>query len=154
MYLDKLKAWFDRENKEVEPTEDELRLATTALLVEMVRADFEDDPKERQAVLDILRLHYSVSSAEAEVLFESAETHVNESVSLHEFTVKLHKRLSAKDKNKIVGMMWKVALSDGDLDRHEDHLVRKVADLLYVNHSDVVRIKHLVMKELSGLDDS
>ena len=149
MFLNKLKAWFDREDEESGPTEDDLRLATVALLVEMARADFEDDPKEQKAILDILRVHYSVSSEEAKSLFESAEARVDESVSLHEFTNKLHKQLNANDKNKIVRMMWEVALSDGEIDKHEDHLVRKVADLLYVNHSDLVRLKHLVMKGLS-----
>jgi uncharacterized tellurite resistance protein B-like protein len=38
--------------------------------------------------------------------------------------------------------MWQVAFSDDHLDKYEEHLIRKVADLLYVSHSDLMRMKH------------
>ena len=39
---------------------------------------------------------------------------------------------------------WQVALADNRLDKHEDHLVRRLAELLYVSHSDLIRIRNRV----------
>ena len=41
-------------------------------------------------------------------------------------------------------MLWQVALADRGLDKHEDHLVRRIAELLYVSHSDLIRIRNRV----------
>ena len=35
----------------------------------------------------------------------------------------------------------KVAFADGNLDQHEQHLIKRIADLLYVRHSDVITSK-------------
>jgi uncharacterized tellurite resistance protein B-like protein len=37
--------------------------------------------------------------------------------------------------------MWEVAYADGRVDRYEDHMIRKVADLLYLSHNDFIRMK-------------
>jgi uncharacterized tellurite resistance protein B-like protein len=57
----------------------------------------------------------------------------------------LHKSLDAEQKKDVIRLLWQVANADDQLDKYEDFLVRKVADLLYVPHSDVVRLKHEVM---------
>ncbi len=44
----------------------------------------------------------------------------------------------------MVEMLWQVALADRRLDKHEDHLVRRIAELLYVSHSDLIRIRNRV----------
>ena len=36
------------------------------------------------------------------------------------------------EKQRVVEMLWQVALADRRLDKHEDHLVRRIAELLYV----------------------
>ena len=64
----------------------------------------------------------------------------------------LHGQLSEQEKHRIVEMLWRVALSDAELDKHEDHLVRKISDLLYVSHSDLMRLKHRVLGELDAGD--
>jgi len=38
--------------------------------------------------------------------------------------------------------MWQVAFADDNLDRYEEHLIRKVAELTYVSHQDFIRLKH------------
>ena len=42
---------------------------------------------------------------------------------------------------RIIENMWVVAMADGHLDAHEEHLMRKIADLLYVGHADYVGAK-------------
>ena len=87
---------------------------------------------------------FAASMREALLLVKEAETEADHSVELQSFTCLLHERLSLEDKHAVVEMLWRVALADDHLDKHEDHLVRKLAGLLYVSHSDLIRIRNTV----------
>ncbi len=121
-----------------------VELATAVLLVEVARADFEEDITSNTAVFDLLRSHFELSEDEARLLIEEARTEADHAASLQSFTRQLHECLAAEEKQRIVEMLWQVALADSVLDRHEDHLIRKVAGLLYVPHADVIRIRNRV----------
>ena len=126
-----------------------LRIATAALLVEMSRADFNEDETERETARRVLARHFDLDASEAAELLGLGDARADKAVSLHEFTSLLHKHLPPEDKHRIVRMLWSVALADACLDKYEEHLVRKVAGLLYVSHADLMRIKHQVLGELS-----
>ena len=67
-------------------------------------------------------------------------------VCLFDFTRALHASLDEAQKLDVIRLLWQVAMADSKLDKYEDYLVKKVADLLYVPHSDVMRIKHEVQQ--------
>ncbi len=121
-----------------------IRLATAALLVEVVRADYEEDLSEDEAVFDLLRQFFDLTEEETDLLIEEARREADHSVSLQAFTRVLHERLSQAEKLSVVEMLWRVAMADSHLDKHEDHLVRKVAGLLYIPHADLIRIRNRV----------
>ena len=125
----------------VENTEDRQQLALASLLVEMARADFDESHDEHSLIIDLLTSHYDLSSAESLELLNKARAANNKAVCLFDFTRSLHKSLDAEQKQDVIRLLWQVALSDNRLDKYEDFLVRKVADLLYVPHSDVIRLK-------------
>lgn len=128
--------------------EQQLRTATAALLVEMSRADFAEQAAEREELLRILQQHFSLQLGDAEALLKRATRRADKAVSLHEFTSLLHQQLEVEEKQAIVELLWRVALSDAELNKYEDHLVRKVSELLYLPHSDLMRLKHRVLGEL------
>jgi uncharacterized tellurite resistance protein B-like protein len=37
--------------------------------------------------------------------------------------------------------MWELAYADAELDKYEEYVIRKVADLIYVSHSEFIRAK-------------
>ena len=37
--------------------------------------------------------------------------------------------------------MWKIAYADGNIDKFEEHIIRKVSNLIYVSHSDFIKAK-------------
>ncbi len=121
-----------------------LRLATAVLLIEVVRADYEEDDKETEAVIRQLQLHFELSEEETLILVKEAEERADHSVSLREFTRLLHENLSVVEKHSIIEMLWLIAVADDHLDKHEDYVVRKVAELLYVTHGDLIRIRNKV----------
>ena len=47
-------------------------------------------------------------------------------------------------------MLWEVALADEGLDKYEDYLVRKIAELLYVPHAELIRLRHKVQARIAG----
>ena len=112
-----------------------LRLAIAALLIEMTRADFSVTDAERAAVDRLLRGHFGLDDAETRRLVELAELEVRTSSSLFQFTHLIDKHFTPDEKIAIVEMLWRIAYADAAKDHHEEHLVRKVADLLHVPHA-------------------
>ena len=130
---------------EAETQDDRQQLALASLLVEMARADFDETHDEHSLIIDLLARHYDLSAAESLELLNKARAANNKAVCLFDFTRSLHNSLDAEQKIDVIRLLWKVANADNKLDKYEDYLVRKVADLLYVSDSDVIRLKHEVM---------
>lgn len=121
--------------------EERVRLATAALLIEMTRADFSVTESERAAVDRLLREHFGLDEAETRELVGLADLEVKTSASLFQFTHLIDKHFALEQKIAIVELMWRVAYSDQGKDHHEEHLVRKVAELLHVPHSAFIRAR-------------
>jgi uncharacterized tellurite resistance protein B-like protein len=121
-----------------------LQVATALLLVEVARADYQEDLTEDAAVFALIRQFFELEESETKLLIDEAAKAADHAVSLQTFTRRLHEQLTVDEKLRVVEMLWKVALADRVLDKHEDYVVRKVADLLYVPHRDVIRIRNRV----------
>lgn len=126
--------------------EHRLRLATAALLMEMVRADFAEQPVEREHVLTLLAREFGLSSQEAVRLAELGAEQAHAAVSLYEFTAAIDASMATADKVRIIEMLWQVAYADGALDKYEEHLLRKLADLLHLSHRQLLQAKHRVLE--------
>jgi len=135
---------FFRSKKPTDQSEEifgTIEMATAVLLIEMARADFHQDEYEDKKITELLD---SISHADAQSLFEEGQKKADDAVSLHEFTRTLHTKLTQIEKEKVIGMLWELAMVDQELDKYEDYLVRKIADLLYVSNTVVLRIRHEV----------
>ena len=146
--LRKLAALFDgafaRDADDPDAREHALRVATALLLIEVAKADYADDFAEDEAMLASLKQFFALDDAAAALLLEEARSTADRAVELQQFTRRLHEQLSVAEKQRVVEMLWQVALADQRLDKHEDHLVRRIAELLYVSHSDLIRIRNRV----------
>ncbi len=127
-------------------TRHQLRLVAAALLIETARADFTQDADEEAALAELLRTELKLTQGEVEELLALANHRVDESTSLYEFTRVINDHYSAEDKLELISCMWRVAYADGQLDKYEEHLIRQVAELTYVPHSDYIRCKLAVEK--------
>ena len=129
--------------EEVEAREHGYHVATAALLVEVMRADHDARPEERAAVLHALKSAFDdLSSGETRDLLARAEAQADDATSLYEFTQHVNRQLDPAQKAHVVELLWRVAWADGDLDKYEEHLVRRIADLIHVPHSVFIRMKH------------
>lgn len=135
---------FAAKGAEPEDREHALRIATALLLIEVARADYEDDLVEGAAVVAELAGFFEIEKSEAKLLVDEARTKADHSVSLQSFTRRLVEGLSEVEKHRVVEMLWRVALADSRLDKHEDYVVRQVAELLYIPQRDLIRIRNRV----------
>jgi uncharacterized tellurite resistance protein B-like protein len=146
--LGKLTALFDtafaRDSEDPAAREHALRVATALLLIEVARSDYADDFAEDAEMLESLKQFFALDDAAATLLLEEARSTANQAVELQQFTRRLHEQLSVAEKQRVVEMLWQVALADRRLDKHEDHLVRRIAELMYVSHADLIRIRNRV----------
>jgi uncharacterized tellurite resistance protein B-like protein len=118
------------------------RLAAAALLVEVVQADGHIVASERAALLAGIQVDFSLADTEAKELLAAAEAQAREAVDLHQFTSLINRQFSAEQKLDLIAALWRAAFSDEVLHRHEEYLVRKVADLLHVPNTSVLAAKH------------
>lgn len=120
------------------------RLAAAALLTEVVGADGEITESERKALFDGVRKQFSLSENESAELLSLAESQAKQAVDLHQFTTLINQNFSPKQKLELIVELWRAAFADEVLHRHEEHLIRKIADLLHVPHSKMLAAKHRV----------
>ena len=148
--LDTIKDWFE---KNFTPTDSEavneamLRRAAAVLLCEIMHADHKVGSEERELILEAMRDFLGMPADEALTLYQEIETMMQDALSLQEFTSLLNDTYSEEKKLELLAWLWRVVYADGRMDAHEEHLVRRIADLLYIRHADYVRIRNQVHKE-------
>ncbi len=127
-----------------EDSEQQLKLATAALLIEMMHQDDQVLEEEILAVKESLKVSFNLNSIEANELFLLAEQEAKEAVDYHQFTSLIAKYYSQEQKIKVIEYLWAIAYADNILDDHEEHMVRRIANLISVSHTDFLKAKHRV----------
>ncbi len=118
-----------------------LRLACAVLLVDVARADWEEDPRERDAICHALCEQLGLSAAEADALLDEARDAQEQQVSLHRFLRTINEAWSAQRKRELLQALWRVAFADGELATYEEATVRRLAELLHLPHQDFIQTK-------------
>ncbi|MBL8526345.1 MAG: TerB family tellurite resistance protein [Burkholderiales bacterium] len=142
--LNAIRDFFDKHLGAPATPDDEahrIRVATAALLTEMVRMDGEVEAAEREAALDAVRSKFDLTQDEAVALIALAEEEARQAPDYFQFTSLINKHFTPEQKARVIEQMWTIAYADRELNRYEEHLVRKIADLLYVPHATVVAAK-------------
>lgn len=123
------------------------RLAVAQLLLELARADFARDDQELALIGEHLARAYGLDAAQLEELLRRAEQRVTQLVSLHESLAAINEALSPEEKRELLAMLWRVAYADGKLDKHEEALLRRLSEMLFLSHADFIREKLAVIGE-------
>ena len=146
--LQSIKNFFEQNISITEPddTEHQLKLATAALLIEMMQQDDHVHDDEIQAVRDVLQNNFTLTQSETLQLCELAKQELDNAVDSHQFTSLIARHYSQAEKIKIIEYLWQVAYADDHLDPLEEHMVRHIAELIYVPHREFIRTKHKVQK--------
>jgi len=125
-----------------------IKKASAALMVEVMLSDGHLEAEEQAGIKTLLTRAFDLNEAECDELFSLAQDEVQGATSLYEFTGQVNQHFSANDKFALIKQMWHIALIDNELDKYEESLIRQVADLIYLPHSQFIKAKSMVRNEL------
>ncbi len=130
-------------NAEAEPemTPEQLHMACAALLLEVAEADYVDDPAEKEAILRALESELNLKYSEVNALLEQAKLETEGATDLFPSPRLINQRCTREQKCAMLAAMWRVAFADGNIDRYEEHLIRRTTDLLNLEHADFIAAK-------------
>jgi len=143
--IKRIKDLLSNFSNQEEDVEDEkissLDKACSALLIEVAYADKIFDESEIISLKESLKDTYNLNDDIINELVLDAKKTVDESTSLYEYTRVVNDEFTYSDKLELLSRIWKLAFADGNLDKYEDHIIRKISDLIHVSHSDFIKIK-------------
>tara|TARA_R110001592_G_scaffold217964_1_gene471858 strand:- start:758 stop:1201 length:444 start_codon:yes stop_codon:yes gene_type:complete len=124
-------------------TEQTILLAAVTLLVEVAKADHNLSSEEELKLSELVSKNFGKGDQDVAELISLAISNAKEATSLYEFTSVINKNYSELEKFQLITNMWEIAYSDESIDKYEEHLIRKVADLIYLSHAKYIEAKHL-----------
>lgn len=137
--------WLNRlfrpESDTPQYSEHDLHRAAAALLFEVARTDGTVDQAETQRLITAVEQHWHLDAEEMQDIVAELESQVDQATDLFEFTLPLRDHWGPEQRVTLIDEMWAMAAADGKADVHEEHLIRRVSDLLYVSHGDYIRAK-------------
>lgn len=134
MFADILKRLTEPEPDDL--PDDDARLALTALLVRIARADDDYSTGEKERIDRINSVRYDLGPGAVVALREEAEALESEAPDTVRFTRAIKDAVPYEDRLSVVKAMWEVVLADGDRAKEEDALVRMAANFLGINDRD------------------
>lgn len=123
------------------------RLAAAALLVEMSQIGGSEDSTQRTMLETAVREKFDLTAEETHELLELARQEQREAVDYHQFTSLIKDHFDYAGRVRLIEALWRVAYADDQLAPLEEHMVRKIADLIYVKHGDFINAKLRVSGE-------
>ena len=146
--IDRIKQYFTTEisNPQGDLTHQQ-QLAAASLMVEVMVIDRQLDDEELNVIQKLLRQQFQLKGSEIEQLVTLARQEVDEATSLFQFTRLVNEHFDQNSKNGLIKNLWQVAFADDYLDKHEEAIIRRVAELIHVSHSDFIRAKHEAKKQ-------
>jgi len=153
--LKSIKVFFEEklsgpDNTSTDSLEHKLQLATAALLIEMTHADFKVQEEERQAVHIAIQAAFQLTIEETNSLVALAEEELKNSTDMFQFASLINKEFSRERKVMVLEYLWTVALADTEIEKYEEHLLRKVTTLLHLDHKEFIDAKLRVKQRMAS----
>ena len=143
----KIRRFFEQyiivtENISEAELEHQLQLACAALMIEVLYADYSVDQNEINTMSKTLQDNFDLDKDEAENLSQLAEEERAQATDYYQFTSLINEFYTQQQKRELVTRLWQMAYADLTIHKLEEHLVRRLADLLHVPHSAFIQSKH------------
>ena len=140
--IDKIKSFFSK--NVIEPEQDGAtpeQIALAALLIEVMVIDGNLDEQELESITRTLSSMLETTKEQVDELITLSREEVTEATSLYQFTREINDHFDEQKKLELMTGMWRVAYADGYLDKYEENIMRRVADLLHIRHSEYIQCK-------------
>lgn len=141
--LSKISAFFQSlaETENSQENEISLEIACSVLLCEVMLADGQLDDTEKAKLNDIISSQFQLTDIEVAEIIQHALLLCENATDFYQFTSKINESYSLEQRIKMLELLWQVAYADGELASIEEHIIRKIADLLHLRHSEYIQTK-------------
>ena len=132
-----------------EPTNEKKRLqiATCALFLEVAHSDDDFSIEEKIFIESTMRDKFNLDEQTVSELIELSMKQTDKSVSLYEFTEIINQHFDKNAKYEVMKNLWRLVFADDNLDKYEEHFLRKISGNLHIEHSDFIAAKLEVKAE-------
>ena len=138
---------FKAKEIEQETKDNSIQKSICSLMIEVAYSDNQLDESELKAMAHSLS-KLDIQEEEIQEIVDATLAKSKESISFYEHTRILNDQLDYDQKKEVLNSVWAIAFADGEMDKHEEHLIRRIAELLYLNHKDFINTK-LNQKEIN-----
>ena len=129
----------------------EIVLASTCLLLSIANADNNIDDKELNIIDDIIQDFFDIKKQDACDVIKNAKSSLKESTDYFSYGKILNENFTLTDKIDFISCVFEVAYSDGEYHYLEEHMIKKIANILHIENKDMVNVK-MDIKRLFKLD--
>jgi len=127
-----------------------IEIAACALFIEIAKADGEFTDEERKFIISEMKSTFNLDDDYVNDLILLAEQRVKESVSLYDFTGVINTTFTFEEKIELIESLWRLIYKDEKLNQYEDHLIKRIAATINIEHKQIINAK-LWVKEQMGL---
>ncbi len=143
-FLEKFNA---NERQQQQVSDYDLMVATAGLFLEIVNADFKVDAQEEAQLRGLLKDRFHLSEEDLDELIAYARQDREKRQDIWQFASRLKDHLPREKRLGILSDLWRLIYADGRLDMYEDALIRKITELLGLDHAEMIETKLKVKKE-------
>ena len=123
-------------------------LSASCLLLSIVKADGIINNNEINITKDIISDFFNIDTEQTNSIIKLALDKLNNSTDIFEFSKEVNNNFTYQDKIDFICSSFEIAVSDGNLDNHEDYIIKKIATMLNVKHTDLIKAKSSIKKYL------
>lgn len=148
--VQRIKDGLSAEPAATQSHEERLRLATAAVLLDIAYADGTFSPAEGGNVVDYLQKAFRLQPDDVQELIDAAREIRDHTIDHFAMTNYIRKNVALEERIEIVRTMWRTAYADGRLTEYENYLIRKLSDLLGLEHHVMIDTKVSVLREMEA----
>ena len=119
-------------------------IGVAALLIHAAKIDEIYSDKEKKIILSFIQNNLEDSTLVEKVMKESEKLEENSNQLLN--YTKIIKDSPLKTKSEIIEQLWKILISDNNIDLYESNLMRRICGLIYFSDKESGEIKMRLIK--------
>ena len=129
------------ENNTEQTLSNELAIAITVIYLEVAWADHDISSSEISAIQTFIQKQFTHLSINIEEIIDESLERLQSSEGLYPYTQLINSSWPKSEKYNLVLNLWKLALVNEHLDMLEEYTIRKIADLIYLDHGSFIKAK-------------
>ena len=134
-------SWLGLAPAKQEQAKPDTNRAAAALMAEVMAVDHDWHELEVQRIGELLQASLGLTVEEsAEIVSEVLEQQQHQH-DLFQFTSAINEHYSQPEKFELLKNLWRVAYADGRVDSYEEHIIRRLADLIHMPHNQFIKAK-------------